>query len=186
MIYYKIQQWNLEDLLNETPYEETPTGLATLLTQAGVVYTATDLEKELWTRVFNKFSKCVVFETENDTPDLDIIEEEAYRFFVKFVNKILDTKEYYETLIGIYNSNLANLMGQVGATTTNEVIFNDTPQTTSGVLSGDTYATTYTKTTSTSLSDMKTLIERIKDIQDSLRNIWADWVAEFRHIFLED
>lgn len=186
MIYYKVYGFNLEDMLGATPYEENPQALNDLLTSAGIHYTLTNPEKALWVKVFNKYSTCIVFEDDTETPSSAKFNSELYRFFVAFVNKLIDTKDYYETLVNIYDDKLSHLMAQVEADTTNEVIFNDTPQTTSGVLSGDTYATTYTKTKSVSNSDMKSPIERIKDIQDSLRNIWADWVQEFRHLFKED
>ena len=96
----------------------------------------------------------------------------------------MDTKDYYETIIGIYNTHLANLMKSIEAETTNEVTFNDTPEAVGGVLTEDQYATTYTKTKSTSKSDMKTPIERLKDIQDSLRNVWKEWLLHFESLFL--
>ena len=96
-----------------------------------------------------------------------------------------NTKVYYETLLNAYDSKLATIMADIEATTENEVIFNDTPQVESGVLKGDTYATTYTKTASKSKSPMKTPIERLKDLQEMLRNIWFEWTTKANELFIE-
>lgn len=185
MKYYMTYQWTLQEILDEVPYS-THVTLSNQFTYYSISFTVSTILEELYTRILNKFYDAIIFETYTNAPDDSEKENKTRDFFVRFLNKYQDIKDYYEPLITIYEAKKATLMADIEAETTNEVIFNDTPQTTSGVLSGDSYATTYTKTKSTTKSQMKSPIERMKDIQETLRNYWADFVEEFRHIFLED
>lgn len=185
MRYYKVYQWSLVEFLEEQPYQNV-VSLSTIFTGLGINYSVTTALQSLFTKVYNKYYNAIMFNSVSEDISSEEVQDKYYDFFVRFLNKYEDTKDYYEPLITIYEAKKATLMADIEAETTNEVIFNDTPQTTSGVLSGDTYATTYTKTKSTTKSQMKSPIERMKDIQETLRNYWADFVEEFRHVFLED
>lgn len=143
---------------------------------------------ELFEKVHAKYGSlvCVVIKGEVTlSHDSSIISERFYKFLIKVLNKIMDTEEFYLNVIKIYQDNLSKLMDKVKGKSINELIFNDTPQTDNGVLKGDSYATNYTKTINETESDMKSPIERIKDIQESLKNVWADWTHKFRNIFIE-
>lgn len=105
----------------------------------------------------------------------------------------IDTKDRYETLINMYNSELENLLNGVNTTTTGNgsTRFNDTPQnaeTTPGQYANDNYSTNVTTTdnTVTVTSDVNTKMARIDEIQRLLRDLYADWAFEFNKLILED
>lgn len=104
----------------------------------------------------------------------------------------IDTKDRYETLINMYNSELTNLLNGVATTTTGNgsTRFNDTPQNTptSGGYATDDYSTNVTSTnnTVTVTSDVNTKMARIDEIQRLLKDLYADWAVEFNRLILED
>ena len=105
----------------------------------------------------------------------------------------IDTKDRYETLIGMYDSELENLLADVTTTTTGNgsTRFNDTPQnaeTTPGQYANDNYSTNVTTNdnTVTVTSNVTTKMARIDEIQRLLRDLYADWAFEFNRLILED
>lgn len=98
----------------------------------------------------------------------------------------IDTKDRYETLINMYNSELEGLLDGVKTVTDGDgtVRFNDVPQnaeTTSGQYANDNYSTNVTtnKNTITVTSDINTKMARIDEVQRLLKNLYADWAFEF-------
>lgn len=178
--------YQMTDLVGEhLPYDTI--SLSDLLTEYGFTYTISADSKvsELFQKVFNRYSDYYLFELPTNEGDETIVLQKFRNWLGKFLNFYENSKVYYETLLGAYETKLATIMGDIEATTENEVIFNDTPQVENGVLKGDDYATTYTKTASTTKSPMKTPIERLKDLQDSLRNIWYEWTTKANMLFIE-
>lgn len=178
--------YQLTDLVGEhLPYDTI--SLSDLLTEYGFTYTISADSKvsELFQKVFNRYSDYYLFELPTNEGDETIVLQKFRTWLGKFLNFYENTKVYYETLLGAYETKLATIMADIEATTENEVIFNDTPQVENGVLKGDDYATTYTKTASSTKSPMKTPIERLKDIQDSLRNIFYEWTTKANMLFIE-
>lgn len=178
--------YQMTDLVGEhLPYDTI--SLSDLLTEYGFTYTISADSKvsELFQKVFNRYSDYYLFELPTNEGDETIVLQKFRTWLGKFLNFYENTKVYYETLLGAYETKLATIMADIEATTENEVIFNDTPQVENGVLKGDDYATTYTKTASSTKSPMKTPIERLKDIQDSLRNIFYEWTTKANMLFIE-
>lgn len=178
--------YQMTDLVGDyLPYDTI--NFSDLLTEYGFTYTISTGSKiaDLFQKVFNRYSDYYLFELPTNESDETLVLQKMRNWLGKFLNFYENTKVYYETLLSAYDSKLATIMTDVEATTENEVIFNDTPQVESGVLKGDTYATTYTKTSSKTKSPMKTPIERLKDIQDMLRNIWNEWTTKANMLFIE-
>ena len=178
--------FQLSDLVEGAePYDTINFG--DLLTEYGFTYTIAEGSKisDLFQKVFNRYSSYFIFELPSCDIDNTLVLQKMRQWLGKFLNMYENTKIYYETLLNAYDSKLATLMADIEATTENEVIFNDTPQVESGVLKGDTYATNYTKTASKSKSPMKTPIERLKDLQEMLRNIWFEWTTKANELFIE-
>lgn len=104
----------------------------------------------------------------------------------------IDTKDYYETLIAMYNSELENLLNGVTTVTdgNGSTRFNDTPQNTptTGGYAEDNYSTNVTtnNNTVTVTSDLNTKMARIDEVQRLLKNLYADWAFEFNKLILED
>lgn len=118
----------------------------------------------------------------------------------------IDTKDYYENLIGVYEDELSNLMDPISSSTSNsstttasgnnETRFNDTPQNTlaSGTYADDNYATNVTKAnsgssvgvigSSTTENDGMSKMARIDEVQRMLRNLYGDWAFEFNKLIV--
>lgn len=178
--------YQMTDLVGDyLPYDTL--NLSELLTEYGFTYTIASGSKvaDLFQKVFNRYGDYYLFELPTNDSDETLVLQKFRKWIGKFLNFYENTKVYYETLLSAYESKLATIMADIEATTENEVIFNDTPQIDDGVLKADDYATTYTKTSSTTKSPMKTPIERLKDLQDSLRNIWYEWTTKANMLFIE-
>lgn len=178
--------YQFSDLVNLQPYD-SGVSLQTILTEYGITYTIgqNSLIDSLFKKIYNRFNNYEIFELSacdsSETKVLQMFRE----WIIKFLNEYENTKVYYEVLINAYETALPTIMSDVEATTENEVVFNDTPQVEGGIFKTDDYATTYTKSGSTSKTPMKTPIERLKDIQDNLRNLWKDWTNHFHLLFVE-
>lgn len=94
----------------------------------------------------------------------------------------IDTQDRYRTLINIYNDKLNNLLAQVE--TDSETRFNDTPQNlpVDDGFAADNYTTTITS--SKVKSDGTSVMNRIDEIQQKLRDVFADWAFEFNKLIL--
>lgn len=87
---------------------------------------------------------------------------------------LVESKERYEPLISNLETIKNKLMDRIGSQSV--TLFNDTPQN-GGDFTTDPYTTNATK--STTESDVATPIARLKEVQDLLRNYYADWANEF-------
>lgn len=181
-----MNAYQFSDLVEYLPYD-SGISLQTLLTEYGINYTISTGSKiaDLFKKLYNRFSSYEIFEMLASDSSETNIQQKFREWIVKFLNEYENTKSYFETLINAYETAIPNLMADIQAETTNEVVFNDTPQVEGGIFKTDSYATTYTKTGSISKSPMKTPIERLKDIQDNLRNLWKDWTNSMAKLFVE-
>lgn len=181
-----INVYQFSDLVELQPYD-SGISLQTIITQYGINYSIeqNSMIETLFKKIYNRFNTYEIFELSACDSSETKVRQMFSSWLVKFINEYENTKVYYETLIKAYENSLPTIMNDVEATTENEVVFNDTPQVEGGIFKTNDYATTYTKTGSTSKSPMKTPIERLKDIQDNLRNLWKDWTNHFHLLFVE-
>lgn len=181
-----INVYQFSDLVELQPYDNG-ISLQTILTKYEINYSIeqNSMIETLFKKLYNRFNTYEIFELSACDSSETKIRQMFSAWLVKFINEYENTKVYYETLIKAYENALPTIMNDVEATTENEVVFNDTPQVEGGIFKTNDYATTYTKTGSTSKSPMKTPIERLKDIQDNLRNLWKDWTNHFHLLFVE-
>ena len=181
-----INVYQFSDLVELQPYDNG-ISLQTILTKYEINYSIeqNSMIETLFKKLYNRFNTYEIFELSACDSSETKIRQMFSAWLVKFINEYENTKVYYETLIKAYDNALPTIMNDVEATTENEVVFNDTPQVEGGIFKTNDYATTYTKTGSTSKSPMKTPIERLKDIQDNLRNLWKDWTNHFHLLFVE-
>lgn len=186
MLLYNYAVYQFSDLVGHEPYD-TSVSLQSILTEYGITYTISTGSKvsDLFKQLFNRFNNYELFELSVADSSETRVLQEFRKWIIKFLNEYENTKMYYEALINGYESKMATLLSDIEATTENEVIFNDTPQVEGGIFKTENYATTYTKTGSTSKSPMKTPIERLKDLQDNMRNLWKDWTNELHKLFVE-
>ena len=181
-----INVYQFSDLVELQPYD-SGISLQIILTKYEINYSIeqNSMIETLFKKIYNRFNTYEIFELSACDSSETKVRQMFSAWLVKFINEYENTKVYYETLIKAYENSLATIMNDVEATTENEVVFNDTPQVEGGIFKTNDYATTYTKTGSTSKSPMKTPIERLKDIQDNLRNLWKDWINHFHLLFVE-
>lgn len=94
----------------------------------------------------------------------------------------IDTQDKYRTLINLYNDELDNLLNPID--TSSETRFNDTPQNilNAGEYADDNFSTTVTK--SKVSTDGSSKMNRINEIYDMLRNLYADWAFEFNKLVI--
>lgn len=184
---YTIEYYfTLQEIFETWPYSPSDNvSLASLVTgdPFNFTYTTNTIIEQLWQKIINTFGDLPIIKSDKEEPSSEEMGLKLVNWLTRVLNTIEETRMRHETLIGIMNSELSNLMEDVKAETTNEVLFNDVPQTISGEFQGDGYASTYTKTKSETKSPTKTKIKRIKDIQDNLRDAWKDWLDCFRNLF---
>jgi len=105
-----------------------------------------------------------------------------------------DTRKYYETIIGMYQDELDTLLAPVQSKTissgTGDTRFNDTPQNlpVEDGYAADNYTTNITKTTTgstiTTTNDLNTKMNRINEVQNLLKNLYADWAFKFNQLIV--
>ena len=140
---------------------------------------------ELWQSIIARYydDYAVMISEEDDTiPSLTW--ENISPFFNKLINTITRTKDYYLTLLNIYNNQKNNLLNQVKSISTNTTRFNDTPQN-GGEFVDDNHTSEFTKVNNSIESDVNTMMYRINEIQKLYRNVMKDWVDEFEKLFIE-
>ena len=99
-------------------------------------------------------------------------------------DKLLDPRYYRRFINWSATFPDSYKMTESGVFTRDSVL--DIPQVESGDFTGDSYATTFTHSEGENNSDFATTMTRLKEIQDDFKNIWHDWLYEFRSIFYED
>ena len=142
----------------------------------------------LWQRIINEYedSYIAILDKELSQYTNDELKAIFKHWFKKFFNTYMNTREYYETLLSAYDTKKSHLLDQVASSSDNTVKFNDIPQVESGDFTGDTYATNYTHSHGENTTDFATTMTRLREIQDDFKNLWNDWLYEFRTIFYED
>ena len=87
--------------------------------------------------------------------------------------------EKYSLLIRNLTANKAKLLDDVKSSSTSR--FNDTPQN-SGDFSDDQHTSTVTKTENS--SNVGTMMQRLNEIEDNIKQLYMDWSNEFRKFII--
>lgn len=99
-----------------------------------------------------------------------------------------NTAPRYTKLLELYDSNKSKLMDALKNTTSSNAIskFNDTPENT-GDFEGESYTTNVTigDVESTTELNPMTAMERLREIEESYRNVMLQWVNEFDRLFID-
>lgn len=140
---------------------------------------------ELWQSIIARYyDDYAIMIGEDDDTIPSLTWEIISPFFNKLINTITRTKDYYLTLLNIYNNQKNNLLNQVKSISTNTTRYNDTPQN-GGEFENDNHTSEFTKVNNSIESDVNTLMYRINEIQRLYRNVMKDWVDEFEKLFIE-
>lgn len=122
-------------------------------------------------------------EYKGNTPDTDVLEEMCKDTIYRFLNKVDTSAPRYVALLKLYKDNENNLLARVKSVTTGVSRFNDTPQG-SGEFDDDDHTTNISENSGEVATDVTTIMARIKEIQESYRNLLQDWAKEFEGMFL--
>lgn len=140
---------------------------------------------ELWQSIIARYyDDFAIMISEYDDTIPILTWENISPFFNKLINTIERTKDYYLTLLNIYNNQKNNLLNQVKSISTNTTRFNDTPQN-GGEFEDDRHTSEFTKVNNSIESDVNTMMYRINEIQKLYRNVMKDWIDEFEKLFIE-
>lgn len=203
--YKKVFYYSLNELLSATPFLKMT--LASFLVELFELDDESDLSNyqlpsdlstneavynELFSLIYGRYHHKAAFKIVKlpfqDSPEEEEVETKQKEWGYKFVSLLNMTYDYYMTVLLAYRANKDNLMADIEATSSNMIKYNDTPQNanTSGIYEGDDYISNFTKTEGTSTSPLTTKINRLKEIQDSYKNVMADWVKQFEKLFMEE
>ena len=138
------------------------------------VETLTCFSKYIWPRFYQEF---VVY-TDSDENE-DFIE----KFCRTKVGQIFawwqSSSDKYKLLIQNLENNKAKLLDDVKSSSVAR--FNDTPQN-SGDFSDDNHTSNITTTTSS--SNVGTMMQRLNEIEDNIKQLYLDWSDEFRKFII--
>lgn len=140
-------------------------------------YKVKDVCVEMLNIVFDRFrdSYCVFIDKEED------LTKETFKFINNFSNILRLSFNYYSTLLNAYASKENALLDKISSSSI--VRFNDTPQD-EGDFANDEHTTSINQ--SEALTDLNSPIMRLKEIQDSYKNLVEDWSNEFKKLFREE
>ena len=115
--------------------------------------------------------------------DSDETEDFVEKFCRTKVGQIMSwwqsSVEKYSMLIQNLNNNKQKLLDDVKSSSTSR--FNDTPQN-SGDFSDDQHTSTVTKTENS--SNVGTMMARLNEIEDNIKQLYIDWSNEFRKFII--
>ena len=157
----------LNDCLSKVNFVTAPTFSET-------VETLTCFSKYIWPRFYNE----AIIYVDSDE-DEDFLE----KFCRTKVGQIMawwqSSSEKYSMLIQNLNNNKSKLLDDVKSVSTSR--FNDTPQN-SGDFSDDQHTSTITKTENS--SNISTMMARLNEIEDNIKQLYIDWSNEFRKFII--
>lgn len=138
--------------------------------------------------VWPRFYRELVLKSKYRLLEGDEHEEEREKFikdFKKWQGKVyvwlISSCEHYGPMISKMSESPDFYAGAKGKIFTR---FNDTPQTTAGVLDTDTYATNTTKTDTE--QDTKPIIEKMAEVEALLHSYYEAWAKEFERFVIDD
>lgn len=122
-------------------------------------------------------------ELENASDFKIACKEFVFRFYAVFRN----TREYYDKIVDLYESQANNLLSKLTRETHTGTLFNDTPQNVDvEQFLGDDYATNATIGHGLEEYDNENVITRLKEIQENYLSAFADWASKFDDLFVSD
>lgn len=151
-----------------------------------------ELMKHIWPNISHRLVLCLEVKhpswvVVNKDNIADFVSNDEYQYEKNLLGQsiwslYIDTQQRYRALINIYTNELNDLLRQVE--TDSETRFNDTPQNlpVSDGYAADNYTTTITS--SKVKSDGTSVMNRIDEVQQKLRDVYADWAFEFNKLVL--
>ena len=139
-------------------------------------------------RFYEKPVGLVLLNCMEENPSTEQLNNVGESFAYRIIAVLNRTHERFITLLTEYASAKTHLMDQVQSGTVSKRKHNDTPQNSNATepYEGDDYISDFTKFETDNSSDMATKMTRLAEISDRYENVMADWVNEFKRIFMEE
>ena len=128
--------------------------------------------------IWPRFYQEAVIYTDSDE-DEDFVEKFARTKVGQIMSWWYSSSEKYVLLIKNLTANKKKLLDDVKSSSTSR--FNDTPQN-SGDFSDDQHTSTVTKTENS--SNVGTMMARLNEIEDNIKQLYMDWSNEFRKFII--
>ena len=193
--YYERTYYTLDDIrkaINISPEEEGPYTMLnsslsgfirSCLQSAGFAIRPTLAESSEATICFKDYIWPRFYQEAIIYTDTDEIEDFVEKFCSTKAGQIMawwmSSSEKYTLLIQNLEANKAKLLDDVKSTSISR--FNDTPQN-SGDFSDDQHTSTATKTENS--SNVGTMMARLNEIEDNIKQLYIDWSNEFRKFII--
>ena len=128
--------------------------------------------------IWPRFYQEVVVYTDSDESE-DFVEKFARTKVGQIISWWTSSSEKYSMLIQNLSNNKAKLLDDVKSSSIAR--FNDTPQN-SGDFSDDNHTSNITTTTNS--SNVGTMMQRLNEIEDNIKQLYIDWSDEFRKFII--
>ena len=138
------------------------------------IETRTCFKNYIWPRFYQE----AVIYTDSDETE-DFVEKFARTKVGQIMSWWQSSSEKYILLIQNLEANKAKLLDDVKSSSVAR--FNDTPQN-SGDFSDDPHTSTITKTENS--SNVGTMMQRLNEIEDKIKQLYLDWSDEFRKFII--
>lgn len=128
--------------------------------------------------IWPRFYQEVIIYTDSDENE-DFVEKFCRTKVGQIMSWWQSSSEKYSMLIQNLNNNKAKLLDDVKSSSIAR--FNDTPQN-SGDFSDDNHTSTINKTETS--SNVGTMMQRLNEIEDNIKQLYIDWSNEFRKFII--
>ena len=152
-------------------------GKAGLALRTGTIETneaITCFRNYIWPRFYQE----TIIYTDSDEKD-DLVQKFCRTKVGQIFAWWTSSMEKYSLLIQNLTANKSKLLDDVKSSSTSR--FNDTPQN-SGDFSDDNHTSTVTKTENS--SNVGTMMQRLNEIEDKIKQLYLDWSDEFRKFII--
>lgn len=179
-------QFSMSQLLNSIQYtneyiDEDPFDLVGVNIKS---FNHADDDYNLLSAIYGRYSDEIVYYA---TSKINNENEEHKLKLAKFLNKLLDVYQYvsdkYITLLTYYGEKRNSLLDGIKVITDSINKFNDTPVVEGSYLS-DNFVTNISSNKTTLSNEKDTLIMRLAEIQDHYKEVYKDFINEFKRIFI--
>ena len=128
----------------------------------------------IWPRFYQE---AIIYRDSDESEDF--VEKFARTKIGQIMAWLQSSTEKYSLLIQNFENNKAKLLDDVKSSSVAR--FNDTPQN-SGDFSDDQHTSTVTKTENS--SNVSTMMARLNEIEDNIKQLYIDWSNEFRKFII--
>ena len=143
-----------------------------------------DLEYQLFRNLYSRFSDEVIYFDSSSFDKLsDSHQKRASKFMIKLLHRYQYVGDKYISLLTYYRNSNNKLLEQIKTTAKSTGKFNDTPQIEGNFIASE-YTTNITTSEAETASDKDSLILRLKEIQDHYKLVYADFINEFKRVFV--